>query len=97
MNAFKTQPVREKYNTPWQSEYIIGMVQNLGNMSTTRVLDMCESQSIMSRATAHKYLMLSVDLKLLQQNRGSVDKRETKLDLTAKGEKFLEELKHAHR
>jgi predicted transcriptional regulator len=41
--------------------------------------------------------MLSVDLKLLQQNRGTVDKRETKFGLTAKGEKFLEELKHAHR
>ena len=94
MNAFESQHIRNKYNINWLSEYIIGMIGNLGAMSTTRVLAMCERHKIMSSATAHKYLKLGVDQKLLVQKWGKTDKRECEFTLTAKGEKFLEELKH---
>lgn len=94
MNAFESQHIRNKYNINWLSEYIVGMIGNLGAMNTTRVLAMCERHKIMSSATAHKYLKLGVDQKLLVQKWGKTDKRECEFTLTAKGEKFLEELKH---
>jgi len=94
MNAFESQHIRNKYNINWLSEYIIGMIGNLGAMNTTRVLAMCERHKIMSSATAHKYLKLGVDQKLLVQKWGKTDKRECEFTVTAKGEKFLEELKH---
>lgn len=94
MNAFESQHIRNKYKINWLTEYIIGMIGNLGGMSTTRVLAMCDRHEIMSSATAHKYLKLGVEHKLLNQKWSKTDKRETEFTLTAKGEKFLEELKH---
>lgn len=94
MSVYKTQPVRDKYKTPWQCEYIMGLIDSWGDMSTTRVLDMCES--IMSRSTTHKFLMMCLSLQLLNQKRGD-DKRECKFTPSARGVKFLEELKHACR
>lgn len=93
MNAFESQHIRNKHNIDWLTEYIIGMIGKLGGMNTTRVLDMCDRHKIMSSATAHKYLKLGVERKLLNQKWSKEDKRETEFTLTAKGEKFLEELK----
>ena len=60
MNLFNTQPVRAKYGITANEEYIVGMVNSLGSMSTTRVLAMAERHKIMSPATAHKYLKAAV-------------------------------------
>lgn len=94
MNAFESQHIRNKYGIDWLSEYIIGMINNLGAMNTTRILAMCERHKIMSSATAHKYLKLGVERKLLLQKRSKEDKRGVEFTVAAKGIQFLEELKH---
>ena len=96
MNAFTTQHIRDKYHIEWQEEYILGMVNQLGSMSTTRVLSLCDKQSLMSPATAHKYLKSAVKRKLLAQKRNKEDARGVEFTVAAKGDQFLEELKHAH-
>ena len=96
MNAFTTQHVRDKYGVTWQEEYILGMVNALTSMNTTRVLDMCNKQSLMSPATAHKYLKSNVYRKMLVQKRSKEDKRETEFVVSAKGTQFLEEIKHGY-
>jgi predicted transcriptional regulator len=96
MNAFESQHIRNKHQVTWMSEYIIGMIGKLGGMNTSRILAMCVRHQIMSPATAHKYLKLGVEKKLLAQKWSKVDKRETEFTLTAKGEKFLEELKDGY-
>jgi DNA-binding MarR family transcriptional regulator len=96
MNIFNTQPVRAKYGISTDEEYIVGMIKSLGGMSTTRVLSMAKRHKIMSPATAHKYLKAAVGKKLLLQRWDQDDKRNTEFTVSARGEKLLEELKHAY-
>ena len=94
MNAFESQHIRNKYGIDWLSEYIIGMINTLGAMNTTRILAMCERHKIMSSATAHKYLNSAFDRKQLLQKRNKENKRGVEFTVASKGVQFLEELKH---
>jgi len=96
MNAFITQHIRDKYRIEWQEEYILGMVNQLGSMSTMRILSLCDKQNLMSPATAHKYLKNAVRHKLLTQKRNKEDARGVEFTVAPKGDQFLEEVKHAH-
>jgi hypothetical protein len=96
MNTFETNPVRDKYNINVYEEYIVGMINNLGSMSTTRVLEIAQDSKVMSNATAHKYLKAAVAKKLLLQRWDKKDRRNTEFTVGARGEKLLEELKHAY-
>ena len=96
MNTFETNPVRDKYGITMYEEYIVGMVNKLGSMNTTRVLEMADRQKIMSPATAHKYLKQAVSKKLVLQRRDSEDGRNMELTVGARGTKLLEELKHVY-
>lgn len=96
MNAFTTQIVRKKHDVSWNEEYIIAMVQNNEGISTMRVLNIAKLQKVMSPATAHKYLTQAVDKKLLNHKQNKEDMRTMTLSLTAKGERFLEEIKDAY-
>ena len=96
MNAFDTQIVRKKHNVSWNEEYIIAMVHHNDGISTMRVLNIAGLQKVMSSATAHKYLKLAVDKKLLSHKQDKEDMRCMSLHLTAKGKHFLEEIKNAY-
>ena len=96
MNTFETNPVRDKYNINVYEEYIIGMVNNLGSMSTTRVLEIAQDNKVMSNATTHKYLKAAVAKKLLLQRWDKKDRRNTEFTVGSRGAKLLEELKHAY-
>jgi len=96
MNTFETTPIRDKYGINVNEEYIIGMVNNLGSMSTTRVLELAQDNKVMSNATAHKYLKAAVAKKLLLQRWDKKDRRNTEFTVGARGTKLLEELKHAY-
>jgi ABC-type oligopeptide transport system ATPase subunit len=96
MNTFETNPIRERYDITTNEEYIIGMVNNLGSMSTTRILETAQEHKVMSNATAHKYLKAAVAKKLLLQRWDKKDKRNTEFTVGARGNKLLEELKHAY-
>jgi DNA-binding MarR family transcriptional regulator len=50
----------------------------------------------MSPATAHKYLKQAVSKKLVLQRRDSEDGRNMELTVGSRGNKLLEELKHAY-
>ena len=94
-NAYLTQPVRRTFDVSWQEEYLIGMLNASGPINGNRVLR--ESSEIMSLATAHKYLQLAIAKKLISKKRSKEDYREAFFSTTAKGEKFLQELRHVHR
>ena len=96
MNAFDTQIVRKKHNVSWNEEYIIAMVHRNEGISTMRVLNIAKLQKVMSPATAHKYLSQAVAKKLLNHKQDKEDMRSMNLSLTAKGERFLEEIKNAY-
>ena len=96
MNTFETNPIRDKYNINVYEEYIVGMINKLGSMSTTRVLDIAQDNKVMSNATAHKYLKAAVAKKLLLQRWDKKDRRNTEFTVGSRGEKLLEELKHAY-
>ena len=96
MNTFETNPVRDRYGITVYEEYIVGMVNKLGSMNTTRILTMANRQKIMSPATAHKYLKRAITKKLLLQRRDSEDGRNMELTVGSRGNKLLEELKHAY-
>lgn len=96
MNTFETNPIRDRYGITTNEEYIIGMVNNLGSVSTTRVLEIAQNHKFMSNATAHKYLKAAVAKKLLLQRWDKKDRRNTEFIVGARGNKLLEELKHAY-
>ena len=96
MNAFDTQLVRKKHGVSWNEEYIIAMVANNEGISTMRVLNIAGLQKVMSSATAHKYLTMAVNKKLLSHKQDKEDLRCMSLHLTAKGKHFLEEIKNAY-
>jgi hypothetical protein len=96
MNTFETNPVRDKYNINVYEEYIVGMINKLGGMSTTRVLEIAQDNRVMSNATAHKYLKAAVAKKLLLQRWDKKDRRNTEFTVGARGTKLLEELKHVY-
>ena len=54
MNTFETNPIRDRYGITVYEEYLVGMINKLGSMNTSRVLAMANRQKIMSPATAHK-------------------------------------------
>jgi DNA-binding MarR family transcriptional regulator len=96
MNMFETNPIRDRYSITVYEEYLVGMINKLGSMNTTRVLAMADRQKIMSPATAHKYLKLAVTKKLLLQRRDTEDGRNIELTVGSRGNKLLEELKNAY-
>lgn len=64
MNAYKSEPIREKYEICWQEEYVLGMVSHAKKIL---VMDLLTSlKHIMSQATAHKYLKSLIHKKYLQ-------------------------------
>lgn len=96
MNAYETQIVRKKHNVSWNEEYIVAMVHHNEGISTMRVLNIASLQKVMSPATTHKYLSQAVTKKLLNHKQNEEDMRSMTLSLTAKGERFLKEIKDAH-
>ena len=96
MNAFDTQTVRKKHNVTWNEEYIIAMVHHNEGISTMRILNIAKLQKLMSPATAHKYLSQAIDKNFLKHKQDKEDLRSKTVVLTAKGEKFLQEIKDAY-
>lgn len=96
MNTFETNPIRDRYGITVYEEYLVGMINKLGSMNTSRVLAMANRQKIMSPATAHKYLKRAITKKLLLQRRDIEDGRNMELTVGSRGNKLLEELKNAY-
>lgn len=95
MNAYQSKEVRKKYKATWQEEFIVGMIAHLGLMSTKRVLLETGYDGLMSPATAHKYLHQAIKKKLLTLKQSRSDGRAVEIDITEKGKKFLDEIKHS--
>ena len=93
MNAYDTQDVRAKYKITWQEEYIVGMINHLGEATTTQVFKGAQHSRVMTQATTHKYLKSAVYRKLLKEVKLREDKRVHILTLTDKGEEFLKDLR----
>jgi len=93
VNAFETNSIREKYRLSWDEEYIIGMVNNFGNINTMSILD--EADKVMSPATAHKWLTSAHKKKLLLRKR-TEDKRSSVFYVSEKGKKILREIGDAY-
>ena len=68
------------------------MLDHEGSLLTNQVLDKCLDIGVMSLATAHKYLTVLVDRKYVVQKRDLKDKRNVFVQLTDKGDNFIEEL-----
>lgn len=96
MNAFDTQVVRKKHNVSWNEEYIIAMIGNNKDINTMRVLRIAGLQKVMSPATAHKYLTMAINKKMVLHKQDKEDLRSMTLNISAKGERFLQEIKDAY-
>jgi predicted transcriptional regulator len=96
VNAFKTQPIRDKHKVTMPEEYVLGMVRALEPIGTMRILNLAEKQNAMSPATTHKYLK-QIERKKLIHKVKSEDQRMHEFETTGKGLSFLEELRHAYR
>ena len=96
MNAFKTQAVRDKHHITMQEEYVLGMVDALAPISTSRILLLANKQDVMSPATAHKYLKNLERKKLIHKIKAE-DRRMHEMATTGKGLIVLEELRNAYR
>lgn len=95
MNAFKTQTIREKHHLTMQEEYILGLVDALAPISTSRILLLAEKQDSMSPSTAHKYLKQLQRKKFVHVTKAE-DSRLREFAPTGKGTVFLQELSHAY-
>lgn len=96
MNAFKTQSIREKHHIAMQEEYILGLVNALAPISTSRILLLAEKQDSMSPSTAHKYLKQLQRKKFVHVIKAE-DSRVREHSPTSKGLVVLEELRNAYR
>lgn len=96
MNAFKTQTIREKHHITMQEEYILGLVNALAPISTSRILLLAEKQDNMSPSTAHKYLKQLQRKKFVNMTKAD-DSRVREHSPTGKGLVILEELRNAYR
>lgn len=96
MNAYDTHEVRKQHRIGWQEEYVLGMVNAETPIGTMGVLKIAESQAVMSPATTHKYLHKLIAKKFVSEKHDKLDKRTVVLSVSAKGDKFLEEIKHAY-
>ena len=96
MNAFKTQTIRAKHKLTMQEEYVLGMINELEPISTTRILNLAEKQDVMSPATTHKYLKNLERKKLIHKIKAE-DRRMHEMATTGKGLIVLEELRNAYR
>lgn len=88
-NAYKTQPIRKKYDLEWQEEYILGLVAHAQLVRVTAILGI--AKEVMTNATAHKYLTQLIDKKLLKHT-VCEDKRVKTVTLTKKGSGFINDL-----
>ena len=95
MNAYDTHEVRKQHRIGWQEEYILGMVNAEAPLGTMAVLKIAEAQAVMSPATTHKYLHKLIAKKFVSEKNDKEDRRGVVLSVSAKGDKFLEEIKHA--
>ena len=96
MNAFKTQTIRAKHKLTMQEEYVLGIINELEPISTTRILNLAEKQDVMSPATTHKYLKNLERKKLIHKIKAE-DRRMHEMATTGKGLVILEELRNAYR
>lgn len=96
MNTFKTQTIRAKHKLTMQEEYVLGIINELEPISTTRILNLAEKQDVMSPATAHKYLK-NLERKKLVHVIKAEDRRMHEMATTGKGLIVLEELRNAYR
>lgn len=96
MNAFKTQTIRAKHKLTMQEEYVLGIINELEPISTTRILNLANKQDVMSPATAHKYLKNLERKKLIHKIKAE-DRRMHEMATTGKGLIVLEELRNAYR
>lgn len=96
MNAFKTQTIRAKHKLTMQEEYVLGIINELEPISTTRILNLAEKQNVMSPATTHKYLKQIERKKLIHKIKAE-DRRMHEMATTGKGLIVLEELRNAYR
>lgn len=96
MNTFKTQTIRAKHKLTMQEEYVLGIINELEPISTTRILNLAEKQDVMSPATTHKYLKNLERKKLIHKIKAE-DRRMHEMATTGKGLIVLEELRNAYR
>ena len=96
MNAFKTQTIRAKHKLTMQEEYVLGIINELEPISTTRILNLAEKQDVMSPATTHKYLKQLQRKKFVHVIKAE-DSRVREHSPTGKGLVVLEELRNAYR
>ena len=96
MNAFKTQTIRAKHKLTMQEEYVLGIINELEPISTTRILNLAEKQDVMSPATTHKYLKQLQRKKFVHVIKAE-DRRMHEMATTGKGLIVLEELRNAYR
>lgn len=89
MNAYLTQPVRDKHGIDWNEEYILGLVNHTKTIKVMQVLT--TAFEVMTHATTHKYLSQLIEKGYLTHIVGD-DKRVKVVALTKKGEKVLKEI-----
>lgn len=93
MNFFVTNPVRKRHGFSWREEYLLGLLEKLGEVPTKEVLE--QAGESMSENTTHKYLTQLVTGGYVMQLEDKDDKRFVYVRITDKGRDFLKELFYA--
>lgn len=93
MNFYKTNPVRKRHNFTWREEYLLGLLQEKGEIPTKDVL--LHSSEAMSENTSHKYLMKLILGGYVLPLEDADDKRFVFVRITERGTNYLKELGYA--
>lgn len=93
MNLYKTNPVRKRHGFTWREEYLLGLLQEKGEVPTKDVLT--HAGEAMSENTTHKYLMKLIVGGYVLPLEDSDDKRFVYVRITERGTDFLKELQYA--
>lgn len=93
MNLYKTNPVRKRHGFTWREEYLLGLLQEKGEVPTKDVL--AHAGEAMSENTTHKYLMKLIVGGYVLPLEDSDDKRFVYVRITERGTDFLKELQYA--
>jgi len=87
MNLYRTTPLRKRYGFSWREEYLLGLLQDKGELPTKDVLSL--AGEAMSENTTHKYLTKLIAGGYVLQLEDNDDKRFVYVRITDTGMEYL--------
>jgi DNA-binding MarR family transcriptional regulator len=93
VSYYKTNPVRKRHGFTWREEYLLGLLQEKGEIPTKDVL--AHAGEAMSENTSHKYLTKLIGGGYVLPLEDADDKRFVFVRITEKGRAYLKELGYA--